>query len=163
MSVFDEYVKKVAEYTEEMGGKGRQVREFDCPTEVSKILEGLPFAVGSQASSGIILRGDTFIELGSPDAGSSTFIVWTDDPSLIRDGKVTLIGPDIQEKPGTALPFGQVLMVGGTGLGTEEHSTLEQTQYISDRIEGYMIRGTSQIMLGRVSKDVAAKGFSRPH
>ena len=159
MSIFDAYVKKVAGYVEEVRRKGGQFREFDSPTAVSELVEGLPVRVGPGASSGVILRGDTFVELGSPDAGSCAFLLWTDNPSLIRDGRITLIGPDIQETPGASLPFGQVLMVGGEDLGKEEHSALEQSQYISDQVEGYMIRSTPGRMWSRVGKDAAAKGF----
>jgi len=159
VAIFDAYVKKMAEYVEGMRGKGRQVREFDCPGDPGKLLEELPVRVGPEASSGIILRGDTFVELGSPDAGSCAFLLWTDNPSLVGDGKITLIGPNIQESEGTSLPFGQVLMVGGAGLGKEEHSALEHNQYIADQIEGYMLRSTSERMWGRVSKDAATKGF----
>ena len=97
MSAFDVYLTKLAGYIEEMRGRGRQVREIDCPTAVSRLLAGLPVRVGRGASSGIILRSDTFVELGNPDAGSCAFVLWTDNPSLVRDGKITLIGPDIQE------------------------------------------------------------------
>ena len=107
MSVFDVYVKKVAGYVEEVRIKGGQFREFNSPTSVSELVEGLPVRVGPGASSGVILRGDTFVELGSPDAGSCAFFLWTDNPSLIRDGRITIIGPDIQETPGASLPFGQ--------------------------------------------------------
>ena len=159
MSVFDAYVKKVAGYVEEVRRKGGQFREFDSPAAVSELVEGLPVRVGPGASPGIILRGDTFVELGNPDAGSCAFLLWTDNPSLIRDGKITLIGPDIQETPGASLPFGQVLMVGGKELGKEEHSALEGSQYISDQVEGYMIKSTPERMWSRVGKDAAAKGF----
>lgn len=159
MSVFDAYVKKVAEYVEEVQGRGGQVREFDSPAAVSELAEGLPVRVGPRASSGIILRGDTFVELGSPAAGSCAFLLWTDNPSLLRDGKITLIGPDIQETPGASLPFGQVLMVAGTDLGEQEHSALEQSQYISDQVEGYMIKSTPERIWGRVGKEAAGKGF----
>ena len=159
MAIFDVYVKKLAEYVGEMRGKGRQVREIDCPTTISKLVEGLPVRVGPQVSSDLILRGDTFVELGNPEAGSCAFLLWTDNPSLIRDGKITLIGPDIQESSGASLPFGQVLMVGGVGLSEEEHEALEQNQYIANQIEGYMIRSVSQLMWSRVSKDAAEKGF----
>jgi len=159
VSVFDVYLKKVAGYVEEVRRKGGQFREFDSPTTVSELVGGLPVRVGPGASSGVILRGDTFVELGSPDAGSCAFLLWTDNPSLIRDGRITLIGPDIQETPGASLPFGQVLMVGGKDLGKEEHSALEQSQYISDQVEGYMIRSTPERMWSRVGKDAAAKGF----
>lgn len=159
MAIFDVYIRKVAEYVEQMQRGGREVREIDCPITISKLVEGLPVRVGPQASSGIILRGDTFVELGNPEAGSCAFLLWTDKPSLIRDGKITLIGPDIQESPAASLPFGQVLMVGGVGLGKKKHEALEQNQYIADQIEGYMIRSVSQLIWSRVSKDAAEKGF----
>ncbi len=159
MAIFDVYVKKLTEYGLEMREKGRQVKEIDCPAAVSELVEGLPVRVGPQASSGIILRGDTFIELGNPNAGSCAFLLWTDNPSLISDGKITLIGPDIPESPGASLPFGQVLMVGGTGLGEKDHEALQANLYIADQIEGYMIRSIPQCMWSRVSSDAAAKGF----
>jgi len=160
MSIFDVYVTKLAEYVEEMRAGGKRIRETSYPATASQLMERLPVRVGPDASPGIILRGDTFVELGNPEAGSAAFVLWTDNPSLIRDGRITLIGPDIQESPGASLPFAQVLMVAGAGLGEEEHETLEQSQYVADQIEGYMIRSSSQHMWSRVSKDAAAKGFS---
>jgi len=142
-----------------MREKGRQVREISCPKEVDSLLSGLPVRVGRKSCEGIILRGDTFVELGSPDQGSCAFLLWTDRPSLVRDGKITLIGPDIQESPGASLPFGQVLLLGGTDLSKEDHYLLEQGQFISDQIEGYMIRSVPQRMWSRVSKKAAERGF----
>ncbi len=159
MAPFDVYVTRLAQYITEMRGKGRQIREIHCPTELSELVAGLPVRVGRDASSGIILRGDTFVELGNPDQGSCAFVLWTDNPSLVRDGKITLIGPDIQESTGASLPFGQVLLVGGIGLGKEDHALVEQSQFISDQIEGYMIRSLSQHIWSRVSKQAAEKGF----
>lgn len=160
MALFDTYIKKLADYQQELRAKGRQVREIYCPTAVSELTEGLPVRVGSQDSGGIILRGDTFIELGNPDAGSCAFLMWTDKPPLIQNGKITLIGPDIPESPGASLPFGQVLIVGGAGLGEGEHALLEGNQFIADQIEGYMIKSVSQLMWSRVSRDAAGKGFN---
>jgi len=160
MAVLDPYIHKLGEYVDEERVKGRQVREFDIPLTINELKKSLPIRVGTKASSGLILRGDTFLELGNPDAGSCAFLLWTDKPELIRDGKITLIGPDIQESAGESLPFGQVIMAGGAGLSEQEHATLEQGQYVSDQIEGYMIRSTSQHIWSRVSKDAAAKGFS---
>ncbi len=160
MALFDTYIKKLADYQQDLRAKGRQVREIYCPTAVSELTEGLPVRVGSQDSGGIILRGDTFVELGNPDAGSCAFLMWTDKPPLIQDGRITLIGPDIPESPGASLPFGQVLMVGGAGLGEGEHALLEGNQFIADQIEGYMIKSVSQLMWSRVSRDAASKGFN---
>ena len=86
-------------------------------------------------------------------------MLWTDAPSLLADGRITLIGPDIPEAPNASLPFGQIVMVGGTGLGAEEHLSHGQAQVVADQIEGYMVRSASNNLWSRVSKEVAARGF----
>jgi len=159
MSIFDVYVAKIADYVESMRREGRRVREIDCPPAIADLLRGLPVQVGPKADPGLILRGDTFVELGNPEVGSCAFLLWTDNLPLVRDGRITLIGPDIQESPGASLPFGQVLMVGGKNLDKQDHGVLEHTQYISDQIEGYMIKSVSQLLWARVSKNAARKGF----
>lgn len=159
MAIFDIYVRKLTEYGAEVRKSGGKVREIDCPTSMSELLEGLPVRVGPGASAGLILRGDTATELGNPDAGSAALLLWTDNPSLIRDGKITLIGPDISESAGSSLPFGQVLMVGGEGLSEKEHERLESSQYVAGQIEGYMIKSTPGHMWCRVSKEALGKGF----
>lgn len=159
MATFDNEVRKVSEYVAQLRGKGRPAREFACPPAASALADGLPIRVGRGANPRIILRGDTFVELGNPSAGSCAFVVWTDTPSLLSEGRITLIGPDIQEAPGGSLPFAQIVMVGGEELGVEAHQTLAQTQYIGDQIEGYMVRSSSQHLWSRVSTDAAAKGF----
>jgi CO dehydrogenase/acetyl-CoA synthase beta subunit len=159
MAVFDVYINKFTNTLEKLKGNGRKVTEFRCPAAAGALLESLPIKVGPEANPGVILRSDTFLELGSPEAGSCAFVLWTNDPSLVNDGRTTVIGPSIQESPGASLPFGQVLIVGGPELGQQDHSALEQSQFISDQIEGYMIRSASGRMWSRVSKEAAGKGF----
>jgi CO dehydrogenase/acetyl-CoA synthase beta subunit len=159
MATFDSQIRKVAEYAAELRAKGRTARAFASPCSVGELKDDLPIHVGPGANRGIILRSDTFVELGSPDAGSCAFVLWTDDPTVVSDGQITLIGPDIPEAPGARLPFGQILLVGGSGLGPEDHPSLEQAQYVADQVEGYMVKSFSRTMWSRVSKDAVAKGF----
>ena len=159
MAVFDAYVRKIAEYVEGLRGDGRGIREFDRPGGPEILLSGLRVQVGPQASSGVVLRGETFVELGSPDAGSCAFPLWTANTDLVNDGRITLIGPDIPESEGDCLPFGQVLIAGGKELSDKEHAALDENQYVADQIEGYMIKSTPGHMWCRVSKDAAGKGL----
>ncbi len=159
MAVFDVYIKKVAEYIEAMQAGGRQVRIFDCPITPERLLDELPIKVGPGADSGIVLRGDTFAELGSPEAGSCAFPLWTNNTSLVKDGRITLIGPDILESRGASLPFGQILIAAGKELSDKQHSVLDESQYISDQIEGYMVKSTPGRMWTRISNNAAEKGF----
>ena len=159
MSVFDAYIRKIAEYIEGMQSGGKQVRFFVCHGDSAKLLDGLPVRVGTGAGSGIVLRGDAFAELGSPEAGSCAFPLWTNSLGLVKDCRITLIGPDILESRGASLPFGQILIAAGEKLDEKQHSALDESQYISDKIEGYMVRSTPGRMWTRISSSVAGKGF----
>ena len=159
MAVYDAYLGKLAEYVDSMRRQGRQIRVMQCPSGVRELLEGLPFKVGPGSNPGIILRSDTFMEMGNPEAGSSAFLMWTDSPSSINDGRITLIGPDIPESQGASLPFGQALLLGGKDLGEADHQKLEHIQFVADQIEGYMIRSVSQLIWSRVSNEVVGRGF----
>lgn len=159
MAVFDVYITKIAEYVEGMRRNQRQVREMGYPVAGNNLLKGLPIRVGRGAQPSVILKEDTCVELGSPSTASCAFLLWTDNPSLIRNNRITLIGPDINESMGKSLPFGQVLIMGGADLKEEHQATLEWSQYISDRIEGYMIRSIPQRTWSRVSKKATEKGF----
>jgi CO dehydrogenase/acetyl-CoA synthase beta subunit len=155
MSTFNEHINKVHEYLQ-----GREAKEFDCSSAMDELREGMPVQVGPGANPGIILRSDTYAELGNPAEGSTGFIVWTEDTSLVRDGRIALIGPDIPDLEGASVPFGQVIMLAGKNLNTELQEKIEEYQHISDHLEGYMVRSSSRNIWGRISKDAAAKGFT---
>ncbi len=159
MAAFDDPLQKVADYLAGLKAEGRDAKEFLGTGDTEEVAAGLPVSVGPGANPGIVLRSDTFVELGSPQAGSCASLLWTDDASRVSDGRITLTGPDISESEGQSLPFGQVLIVGGSALGPEQHPSLEQAQYVADQIEGYMVKTASRNMWGRVSKGAAAKGF----
>jgi len=159
VETYDLYMQKLGDLVEEMRQQGHPVREFDVAGDPTTLIGELPLCVGPGSQEGIVLRGDTRVELGHPSAGSSAFVMWTTDTSLVRDGRVTLVGPDVQETAAQRLPLGQVLIVGGKELGAEEQPALEQKQYISNLLEGYMVKSSPGRVWSRVSKGAAAKGF----
>jgi CO dehydrogenase/acetyl-CoA synthase beta subunit len=79
---------------------------------------------------------------------------------LIQDGLITLMGPDIPEAEGQSLPFGQVILLGGSRLEEKDQARLERASNPSTLLEGYMIRHVPRKLWSRVSRDAAAKGFS---
>ena len=123
-------------------------------------LDDLPFKVGAGAGSGLVLKSDTFLELGSPTAGSCAYTLGTRDTSLIQDGCITLIGPDIQGNSPPVLPFGQVIIAGGDAFGDDDCQQLIQCQYTGNFIEGYMIKSRPGHIWARISNDVARRGFN---
>ncbi|MFW6125710.1 MAG: hypothetical protein ACOC58_01270 [Chloroflexota bacterium] len=160
MKAYEIHLAMVRQFIEEMKRAGREVTESYYDTDRDSLVNGLPVAVGTQDRSNIILKEDTFVELGNPSIASCAFLIWSDDPSVVEDGRVTVIGPDIQDSEGQSLPFGQVIIVGGTGIKEENYLDLERTQFASDQIEGYMLRSVPRRVWSRVSREAAGKGFS---
>ena len=159
MTVFDLYVGKVAAYVEGLRAKGRQIRTFQAPWPAARLSQKLPVRVGPGATPGIIVRGDTSVELGNPEVGSASLFLLTDVPATLNDGRITLIGPDIPESASASLPFGQVLLLGGAQLADQDAEALQPVQFVGDQIEGYMMRGVSQRIWSRISKEAVAKGM----
>ena len=159
MKASEVHLPRVRDYVAQKKANGRDVREIQCDTRGERLLVGLPVRVGPGIETGIVLKEDTFVELGNPSAGSCSFVVWNDELSAVADGRITCIGPDIQQREGGSLPFGQVMIVSGAELREEHYPELERTQYTSDQIEGYMLRSVPRRVWGRVSRDAAARGF----
>lgn len=155
MAIFDKYLGEIAAYVAAMRQEGRQVRDLSCADPARP----LPFRVGSGASSGLVMKSDTFVELGSPTAGSCAFALFSDDTSLVKDGRIRLVGPDIQESPAGTLPFGQIIMAGGEALTEADYQELVESQHVGDRIEGFMVKSMPGRIWSRVSTEVAHKGF----
>ena len=153
------HLPRVRDYVARKKAEGRAVREIDCDTRGDQLVAGLPVRVGPDLREGIILREDAFVELGNPGSASSSFVVWSGELSAVVDGRITCIGPDIQQSEGQSLPFGQVVIVSGAELEAAHYPELERTQYTSDQIEGYMLRSVPRRVWSRVSKQAAARGF----
>ncbi|QEM67701.1 carbon monoxide dehydrogenase [Geobacter sp. FeAm09] len=160
MSLFDEQIRQVFRYQEHMADKGNYVREVQCPWPVVNGREEFPFKVGPGAGSGLVLKSETFLELGSPTAGSCAFALFSDQTSAVHDGRVRLIGPDIHESDEKTYPFGQVIMAAGADLTEADYHSLCQSQYVGDQVEGFMVKSTPGHIWGRVSRQAAQKGFN---
>jgi len=158
---YDQYLGEIRDFVADVRSHGKQVREFCVEsTRPETLMNEIPVQVGPGAQRGIILRNDVYAELGNPSAGSSAFVMWTTDTSAVSNGRVTLVGPDIQEIEEEKVPFGQVLIVGGKDLSSDHQPALEQRQYVSSLVEGYMVKSSPGRVWSRVSKDSVAKGFN---
>lgn len=158
MAAFDVHIEQTAGYVEEMRAQGRQVRELSGAAYGADHAP-LPFKIGPGASPGIVMKSETFLELGSPATGSCAFALYTEKLPLVQDGRIRLIGPDVQESPAATLSFGQVIITGGETLTDADYQALIQSQYIGDQIEGYMVKSTPGHIWTRVSREAAQKGF----
>lgn len=158
MAGFDAFIAELRDAVDALSGEHRR-REHHWPGPAGAAVEGLCVKVGPGSNKGIILRSDTYVEMGNPIAGSLALTWWTDDPTLVVDGRITLVGPDIPESESESMAFAQVLMVGGPTLSAADQGVLQQCQHVGDEVEGYMLKSTKENLWGRVSRGAAAAGF----
>lgn len=157
--IFDTYIAKLGAFADRQRVSGKRITAWRAPIDVEELLSSLPVRFGAGANPGVVLRGDTYLELGNPEAGSAEITVFTENVNLISDGKITLIGPDLGEVAGASLPFGQITILGGRSLCQADHDRLHAAGIVGDRIEGYMVRSVPNAIWSRISKAAAAKGF----
>ncbi|RMD83505.1 MAG: hypothetical protein D6815_06370 [Candidatus Dadabacteria bacterium] len=157
MAGFEAFIDRVRDFVAELEAGGAELERIVAADYQDT--GRLCVRVGPRANTGVILRSDTFAELGNPELGSCGMVLWCDDPSRVADGRITRIGPDISAAAGGGLPFAQIVLVAGRELGPDDHSTIVQSQYVADQIEGFMVRSSSSNLWCRVSKEAAAKGF----
>ena len=113
----------------------------------------------------VVLHADTSVELGNPQDESVAFHVWTADLGLVRDGCITLVGPDIGESVGRHLPFGKAVLLGVEDVC--EENCVERYRELGLRrydlnLAGYMLRAPSQVgrEWSRVSRQAVDGGFT---
>ncbi len=157
MALFDPYFALIRDYEDDLRIKGRNVRVWSA--DQSRIEK----KVGTQAQSSLILKEDTAVELGGPATAGTTFLLWTDDVSLVSDGRVTLIGPDITESTEPVLPFGQVILITGSSINKDLQPRLERDLRGAEALPGYSVRSTGGRIWSRVSRQARDQGFSLRH
>lgn len=157
--IFDPYIQKTFQFIEESARAEAQISVSDLPGVENASDERLAAFVRHDDSPNIILREDTFLELGSTAAGSCAFVLPTDKPAMIHDGRITLIGQDIPESSGLSLPFAQVLLVAGERIHEDDIESIREVQFIDGKIDGFMARSLFENMWCRVGRAAARKGF----
>lgn len=112
-----------------------------------------------------VLRQDMAVELGNPQMDSVSFLVWDRDDSAVRDGCISMTGPDLNECSRKSIPFGMAVILGLKESGHQDDYALfrelEDIKYRLD-LKGYMRRGVSQFQRewSRISTEAVRKGFS---
>jgi CO dehydrogenase/acetyl-CoA synthase beta subunit len=154
MALFDPYFALIRDYVDDLRIKGRVVRAWSAHPP------GIGEHVEVPRKPPLILKEDTAVELGGPATDGTTFLLWTNDVSLVPDGRVTLIGPDITETTANVLPFGQVTLVAGSSLNKEIQPKLERDLRDAENVPGYAVRSTGGRIWSRVSRQAHDQGFS---
>ncbi len=155
MGIFDKQYYDITDYLEARKNSGL-LKELS-------FIKNLEWPSGNKRN--VVLARETAIELGNPSEESTAFLIWVDDPGKIKDGRISLLGPDFSECKGKSIPFGKAVIAGVKGFNEENSYTryreMEFLRYNID-LKGYMMKAASQYQRewSRVSLDALDRGFS---
>jgi len=136
MNVFDHHINLICSRIVDRSFHQGNFRVFRAFGDDNIEKEKVPLMIGKGANRGIILRSDAIAELGNPELGSCSILLFTSDTSIVRDGRITLIGPDIikpellwHEEPETNLRMAK--QVTGSETKTKYYTEVAETAFHS--------------------------------
>lgn len=139
---------------------GKVVKIFEKNAHFVNFFAKCIIKVGLDSSKEIILQEETGLELGGANKKSFSLIYPTDLIDIIRDGKITLIGPEIKDIKALNIDYGILILIGFKKITEKEFENLKQFNFISNGIEGFMIRTIPRKFWCRINTAVLKKKFS---
>lgn len=134
---------------------------WQLDTDVDKMYEGLEDIGIGPRYLGEIRKGLWHLELGGPKHKYRGYLCseMVFDPNDVVDGRVELIGPDVDEiAPETSLPFAVHIRVYGSELNEDHSEFVERGAELALFFaEGWGVVGARDILWLRMSKEVAPR------
>ena len=124
----------------------------------------IPVSYGPAFEGERIRKDDMQIEIGGPGTPAFEYVVMRDN-SEIEDGKVEVVGPDIDEmEQGPGKSLGIYVEVSGRKMQSEFEPIFERrTHHFLGEAQGFFHMGQRDIIRHRMSKDAYNKGFRILH
>src|SRR5665811_1903607 len=119
----------------------------------------VPVAYGPAFEGERIRKDDLYVEMAGPKSMGAELAVTAED---VEDGKVTVVGPDVDEiEPGSTIPFGVLVEVSGRKMQSDFEPILErQIHHFLNEAEGFLHVGQRDIIWERMSKKAVEAGFT---
>lgn len=145
---------------DEIVEKSLEVR--GCKVNVTKV--SIPVAYGAAFQGERIRKGEFQVQFGGNKSPAFEFLKAL-EMDEVEDGKVEVIGPDIdQVEVGASVPLGILIDVAGRKMQVDFESVLErQIHHLLNDAEGIWHNGQRDILWMRISKGAYEKGFRLKH
>ncbi|MFX1395252.1 MAG: hypothetical protein ACFFAH_17035 [Promethearchaeota archaeon] len=155
-------VKEVKDYIEKQIQNRKSITsyKFNQNPTPSNYFKKFNIKIELDGCKEIILQEETRLELGGINKQSFSIIYPTLELEFIKNGKITLIGKEINDIYDSSVDFGMFILIGAKKLSEKDKNNLRQFNFISNGIEGFIIRSIPRRFWCRISTEVIKKNFS---
>jgi len=158
---FKNFAKDLKDFAEQQKESGKEVKIYRRKEDPFKFFKKLKIDVGLESNKKIVLQEETKLELGGVNKNSFSIVHLTHEIEYVEDGKIMLLGLEINELKELNVDFGIFVLIGVKQDLTEEvNALLTHLNFISNGIEGFSIRSIPRRFWCRISEKVVNKGFS---
>jgi len=125
------------------------------------MIEDFPFEISPMFEGERIRKDGLHVELAGPKSKGFE-LVQAAKMSEVEDGKVTLIGPDINEmEEGKTYPYAMIYYIAGEHVETDIESIVERRNHdFQNYIHGYMHLNQRSDIWIRIGKEAVSKGLN---
>lgn len=151
--VYEPDYSKIVPFSLEL--RGIKLKIVDIP---------VPVTIGPAFEGETIRKADAYVEFGGGRTTAFELVKMVDADN-IEDGKITVIGPEIDDvEEGAKLPLGIVVKIYGRKMQEDFESVLERrVHYFINYGEGLWHVAQRDLCWLRISKDAQSKGFKIKH
>ena len=153
-------VESIGEFVEQEVHLGKEVKVYKRNSNPSDFFKNYNIKVDLDKCKEIILSEETKFELGGMNKQSFSLIYPIKEAELVENGKIVLIGKEIRDIAEKDLDFGLFITIGGKEITEKQTEDLKHFNFISNGIEGFMVRSVPQKFWCRLSSEIIKKGFS---
>jgi hypothetical protein len=152
----------VARVREFLAERRSKTTAFSTPLDRDTLSRQFGFAGKNKGRPNIILSEQVAAELGHPSTASRAIILITPQAGIVQCGRISIVGQDIdQVGNGRPHPFAQVVVLAvRPGSKMPDPFEIENTQFLMNRLPGYMVRSVPGKMWVRFSKEARAQGLT---
>ena len=131
-----------------------------APLKIDALSQKFGFSLHRNNNPEIILARDVAVELGHPSTASRAIVLITQKPQCLVNGQISVVGPDLDGMDRNVNhAFAQVVMLGINKYNPPNPFHLGNTQYLFNRLPGYMVRSVPGRLWVRISNRCMEKGM----
>lgn len=130
-----------------------------APCDSAALAGRFGFAGKREGKAEVILAEETAVELGHPSTASLSVVLISYQPGRVEHGQISIVGPDLDRMDGSR-PFAQVIMLAVGRDRVPDPFEVDNTQYLMNRLPGYMVRSVPGRLWARISEKKRAAGLT---
>ncbi len=157
IEVFKEVLNNLRKLITSESKKGKSLFIYERKSSPLDYFEELHIQVRLDNYKDIILQEETKLELGGFKKKSFSLVYPfsnSDFSKYIKKDRITLIGPEIKDISDRTIDFGMIILIGGENINENNWDSLKQFNFISNGIDGFMIRTIPRKFWCRISEHV---------